>query len=105
MLSESETWPKKDEDMIRLERNYARMVRWTVTYSDRSRDQYTSLGTQTLVPKNTFQVFFFSVYFNKKYVEVKINDFTLYITILHAANMVYSKVSNFYFLAPRLSFY
>ena len=63
------------------------------------------LGHPNSGAQKHFSSFFFSVYFNKKYVEVKINDFTLYITILHAANMVYSKVSSFYFLAPRLSFY
>ena len=28
MLNESETWPVKEEDVIRYERNDGRMVRW-----------------------------------------------------------------------------
>ena len=32
-------------------------------------------------PKNNFQVFFFRLYFFKKYVEVAINDFTMYLII------------------------
>ena len=32
-------------------------------------------------PKNTFQVLFFQLYFNKKYVEVAINDFTMHLNI------------------------
>ena len=32
--------------------------------------------------KNTFQVFFFQLYFIKKYVDVAINDFTKYLIIL-----------------------
>ena len=32
-------------------------------------------------PKNNFQVFFFRLYFNKKYVQVAINDFTMYLII------------------------
>ena len=32
-------------------------------------------------PKNTFQVFFFKLYFNKRYIEVAINDFTMYLVI------------------------
>ena len=32
-------------------------------------------------PKNTFQVFFFQFYFNKKYVEVSINDFKIHLII------------------------
>ena len=31
--------------------------------------------------KNTFQVYFFHSYFNKKYVEVAINDFTIHLII------------------------
>ena len=45
-------------------------------------DQYTSLGTQTLAPKNTFRVFFFQLYFNKKYVKVTITDFTIHLIFL-----------------------
>ena len=41
----------------------------------------TNYDAQTLVPKNSFQVFFFRSYFNKKYVEVAINDFTMHIFI------------------------
>ena len=32
-------------------------------------------------PKNNFQVFFFQLYFNKKYVEIVINDLTVYLII------------------------
>ena len=32
-------------------------------------------------PKSTFQVLLFQLYFNKKYVEVAINDFTMYLII------------------------
>ena len=32
-------------------------------------------------PKNTFQIFFFQLYFNKKYFEVAINDFTMHLII------------------------
>ena len=32
-------------------------------------DQYTGLGPKTLVPKKHFQVFFFQLYFIKKYVD------------------------------------
>ena len=39
-------------------------------------NQYTSLGTQT------FYVFFLQLYFNKKYVEVAINYFTMHLIIL-----------------------
>ena len=33
-------------------------------------------------PKNTFQVFVFQLYFNKKYVEVVINDFAIHLIAL-----------------------
>ena len=39
------------------------------------------LGTQTLTPKKTLQVFFFQLYFNKKCVEVAINDLTMHLII------------------------
>ena len=32
-------------------------------------------------PKNTFLVFFFQLYFNKKYVEMAIDDFTMHLVI------------------------
>ena len=32
-------------------------------------------------PKNTFQVFFFQLYYNKKCVEVAINDLTMHVII------------------------
>ena len=32
-------------------------------------------------PKNNFQVFFFQLYFNEKYVEIVINDLTVYLII------------------------
>ena len=34
-----------------------------------------------LVPKTTFQVFFFKLYFSKNYVEVAISDFTMHLII------------------------
>ena len=38
------------------------------------------LGVYILwLPKITFQVFFIQLYFNKKYVEVAINDFTMHL--------------------------
>ena len=33
-------------------------------------------------PKNTFKVFFFQLYFIKKYIDVAISDFTKYLIIL-----------------------
>ena len=47
---------------------------WVVTYSGCLGDRYTGFGTQIYRPKNTFQVFFFQSYFNKKYVEAAITD-------------------------------
>ena len=44
-------------------------------------DQCTFLGTQTWCPKNTFNVFFFQLYFNKKYMEVAVSDFKMHIII------------------------
>ena len=53
-----------------------------MVYSGRSGDRYTRLGAQTRQrSKSTFQVFFFQLYFNKKYVKVAINDFTMYLII------------------------
>ena len=46
-------------------------------YSGCLGDQDTSLGAQTLTAKNTFQIFFLQLYFNKKYVEVAINNSTM----------------------------
>ena len=53
-----------------------------MTYSGLFGDRYTGLRAQILVPKNNFKVFFFQLYFNKKYVEVAINDFTMHLTVL-----------------------
>ena len=61
--------------------NLYQIKHWVVTYSGRSGDRYTGLGAQTLPPQNTFQVFFFQLYFNKKYVEVATNDFTMHLII------------------------
>ena len=44
-------------------------------------DWYTGLGTQTLAPKKHYQDFFVQLYFNKKYVEVAINYFTVHVII------------------------
>ena len=38
-------------------------------------------ATNLWLPKSTFQVFFFQLYFNKKYVEVAISDFTMHLII------------------------
>ena len=46
-----------------------------MTYSGRLEDRYTGLGGKTLVAKWNF--FFFQLYYNKNYVEVAINDFTM----------------------------
>ena len=38
-------------------------------------------GDQTLPPKKQFSIFFFQLYFNKKYDEVAINDLTMHLII------------------------
>ena len=38
-------------------------------------------GIPVGVPKDTLQVFFFPLYFNKKYVKVEINDYTMHLII------------------------
>ena len=43
--------------------------------------QYIGLGVQTLALKKTLKVFFFRLYFNKKYIEVAINDLTMHLII------------------------
>ena len=48
-----------------------------MTYSSHLVDWYTSLGT-----KKASVSLFFQFYFNKKYVEVAINDFTMHLIIL-----------------------
>ena len=54
-----------------------------VTDSGCLRDHCTGLGVCKLWhPKKSFQVFFFQLYFNKKYLEVVINDFTMHLSIL-----------------------
>ena len=53
-----------------------------MTCSGHLGDQYVSLGAQTLMPKNTFQVSSFQLYFNKIKVEVVINDFTIHLIIV-----------------------
>ena len=53
-----------------------------MTYSGCLGDWYIVLGAQTLAPKQTFQVFFFQLYFIQKYVEVAISDFTVHPIIL-----------------------
>ena len=42
------------------------------------KDWISTFGT----PKNPFQVFIFQFYFNKKYVEAAINDFTMHLIVL-----------------------
>ena len=49
------------------------------TYPGRLGDRHTGLGAKLWRPNNTFQVLFFQLYFNKKYVEVAINDFTMHL--------------------------
>ena len=39
-------------------------------------------GPKLWHPKKTFQVFFLHLYFNERYVEVVINDFTMHLIIL-----------------------
>ena len=59
-----------------------RCVSFTVTYSGRLEDRYTDLDSQTLAFKNQFSsVIFFQLYFNKKYIEMAINDFTMLLII------------------------
>ena len=53
----------------------------TATYSGRLGDRYTGLGAQTLASKKSFSSFLFQLYFNKKQVEVAINDFTMRLII------------------------
>ena len=53
-----------------------------VTYSGRLGDWYTGWGTQTLAPKKHFLSFFFHLHFNKKHVEVVINDLAVHLIIL-----------------------
>ena len=48
------------------------------TYPGRLGDRCTGFGAQILAPKN-FSSLFFQLYFNKKYVEVAINDFTMHL--------------------------
>ena len=59
-----------------------RCVSFTVTYSGRLEDRYTDLDSQTLAFKNQFSsVIFFQLYFNKKYIEMAINDFAMLLII------------------------
>ena len=57
------------------------------TYSGHLADCLTGLGAKTLAQKkkktkkNAFQVFFCQFYFNEKYVEVVINNFTMHLII------------------------
>ena len=53
----------------------------TATYSGRLGDRYTGLCAQTLASKKSFSSFLFQLYFNKKQVEVAINDFTMHLII------------------------
>ena len=50
-------------------------------YSGRLGDRHTGLGARTLAPKEHFPRFLFQLYFNKKYVEVGINGFTMHLII------------------------
>ena len=50
----------------------------SVMFSGPLGDQSTSLGTQ----KTLFKFFFLQLYFNKKYIEVAIDDFTMHLIIL-----------------------
>ena len=52
-----------------------------VTCSGHLGHWYRDLAAQTLAPKNTFQVFFLQLYFNRKHMEVAINDFTMHLII------------------------
>ena len=53
-------------------------MKFPVMYSGHLGDQSASLGAQ----KNAFQALFFQLYFNKEYVQVVINDFTMHLIIL-----------------------
>ena len=50
-------------------------------YSGRLGDRHTGLDAITLAPKKHFPRFLFQLYFNKKYVEVGINGFTMHLII------------------------
>ena len=56
----------------------SRVVKLYPVYSGHLGDRYISLGAQ----KALFSIFLFQWYFNKKYVEVAINDFTMHLIIL-----------------------
>ena len=53
----------------------------TATYSGCFGDRYTGLSAQTLAPKKGYSSFLFQLCFNKKQVEVAINDFTMHLII------------------------
>ena len=64
-----------------ISKHHLKTLRLSVMYPGRLRDRYTGLGAQTLARKKTLQVFFFQLYFIKKYVDVAINDFTKHLII------------------------
>ena len=53
----------------------------TATNSGCLGDRYTGSDAQALVSKKSFSSFLFQLYFNKKQVEVAINDFTMHLII------------------------
>ena len=64
-----------------ISKHHLKTLRLSVMYPGRLRDRYTGLGAQTLARKKTLQVFFFQLYFIKKYIDVAINDFTKHLII------------------------
>ena len=52
-----------------------------MTYSGRLGDRHTGLSAISLAPIKHFPRFLFQLYFNKKYVEVGINAFTMHLII------------------------
>ena len=63
---------------FREEKDKLKKSKIPATYSGRLGNQYTSLGTQT--QKALFK-FFSPLYFNKKYVQEEIDDFTMHLII------------------------
>ena len=52
-----------------------------MTYLGCLGDQYTGLGGHSVAQEALFRCFFFQLYFNKKYVDVVIDNFTMHLII------------------------
>lgn len=50
MLYESKMWPVKEVDVIRLERNDPRMVRWIVMLEQMIEFELFNLGIDSIIP-------------------------------------------------------